>query len=86
MGALCALGHMALLRHTISKVEGLDPASAGRRVSRTMPLRVLCWTPVLWAAVVMGLWACIGLALGIFFTRIIAISRMGAQIASSKRG
>ena len=86
MGALCALGHMALLKHTIGRVEGLDPTSAGQRVSRTMPLRVLCWTPVLWAAIVMGLWACIGLAVGIFITRVIAISRMGALSAPSKRG
>ena len=90
MGALWAWGHMTHLRRLLDRVSSLESAQAARRISRTMPLRILAWVPALLVAALLGIWCCLGLVLGIALTRIVIVGRLdsrhGAWFSSIKRG
>ncbi len=72
-GAAIAL-HMFLLHQAIRRACG-GPEHRTIRLAGSAPLRIILWTPVLYAVAQMGLAACVGALSSLLIGRALIISR-----------
>ena len=72
MGGVASELHLLLLRRALARAEGVGSAKARQTVLRGFPLRLLVTTPFLGVAAANGLFACVGLVLGMGIRRWLA--------------
>ena len=69
VGVLFGGLHLLLLRRSVERVKSLDSMQAKQGILRGLPIRLLCWAPVLVLAARAGLLACAALVVGSMLVR-----------------
>lgn len=69
LGLAFGWGHLYLLQRALCAALDSASESAGGRIARGLPLRVLLWAPAAIVAAYAGLPACVGLLLGMGASR-----------------